>query len=111
MPPPYHHRYLPLPFFCDWGRLGPPQSGLHTLAHTSWIPYTLVDLDVDWMMETAELLVQGQGSCKELQGRRGHASLSLKRSCQKNSCELVFMSMTSRRLFTSRPAFPPPECV
>eukprot|EP00667_Euglena_gracilis_P007605 EG_transcript_7682 len=42
------------------------QSGLHTLAHTSWIPYTLVDLDVDWMMETAELLVQEAQETEQL---------------------------------------------
>eukprot|EP00667_Euglena_gracilis_P014196 EG_transcript_14682 len=69
------------------------QSGLHTLAHTSWIPYTLADLDVDWMMETAEMLVQEAQETDQLM---------LRTSSKEQPDVLRRISLARSRIYTQR---------
>eukprot|EP00668_Euglena_longa_P018086 GGOE01022594.1.p1 GENE.GGOE01022594.1~~GGOE01022594.1.p1 ORF type:complete len:478 (-),score=118.13 GGOE01022594.1:277-1653(-) len=69
------------------------QNGLHTLAHTSWIPYTLADLDVDWMMETAETLVQEAQETEQLM---------LGTSSKEQSDVLRRISLARSRIYTQR---------
>eukprot|EP00668_Euglena_longa_P007045 GGOE01008411.1.p1 GENE.GGOE01008411.1~~GGOE01008411.1.p1 ORF type:complete len:471 (-),score=131.94 GGOE01008411.1:400-1749(-) len=67
------------------------QGGQRSIAHASWIPYTVADLDVDWMLAMAQMLVQEAQETDQL---------VLRASSREQSDVLRRVSLARSRIYT-----------